>query len=150
MFLILGCGLIFVAQWPRLSRDAYQAQLLEVARGFVPVGGDVPVDPPPDLQALLGGALMGWIFLAPLGFYGLAALSHLLVRPLGGQGTWFGARLALFWSILAAAPGFLFVGLVGGFLGPGPVLVACGTGLLLAFLAIWGMSLWEAERPVPP
>jgi hypothetical protein len=128
-YLLLACGLIFVAQWPRLSREAY-------------------LNPEVPLQALIGGALMGWLFIAPLALYGLAALSHLVARALGGQGNWFTARLALFWSLLAAVPLWLLFGLVSGFIGPGPAESLVGLIALAGFLAIWLLSLIEAERPV--
>ena len=128
VYLVLACGLIFVAQWPRLSREAH-------------------LNPEVPLQALIGGALMGWLFLAPLALYLIAALSHLVAKALGGQGTWFTARLALFWSLLAAVPLWLLYGLVAGFIGPGPALQLTGLIALAGFLAIWLLSLIEAERP---
>lgn len=126
VFLLLACALIFVAQWPRLVQQAH-------------------FDDAIPLQALLGGALFGWLFLAPLFFYGLAAFSHLFVRMLGGKGTWYGARLALFWALLASAPLALLQGLVAGFLGAGLALNLVATLLAVAFFAIWALSLVEAE-----
>jgi len=130
-YLMLACGLIFVAQWPRLSRQA-------------------ALDDSVPLEALLGGALMGWLFVAPLALYLLAGLSRLLARLVGGRGSWYSARLALFWSLLAAAPLWLFNGLVAGLVGPGPALTATGFAALAAFLAIWIASLTETERPETP
>lgn len=130
VFLIAACSLIFVAQWPRLARQAY-------------IDDSVP------LQALLGGALFGWVFLAPLFFYGLAAFSHLLARMMGGKGTWYGARLALFWALLSVAPLGMLQGLVAGFLGAGAALNIVATLLLVAFFVIWLLSLAEAETPGP-
>ncbi|MBN2905269.1 MAG: YIP1 family protein [Rhodobacteraceae bacterium] len=126
VYLMLACFLIFVAQWPRLSREAY-------------------LDPEIPLEARLGAALMGWMFLAPLFFYGMAALSHLASRGFGGTGTWYGARLALFWALLAVSPVWLLHGLVAGFIGAGPALGVVATVLSVAFLAIWLLSLAEAE-----
>jgi hypothetical protein len=102
-----------------------------------------------DVQSLIGGALMGWLFIAPLALYGLAALAHLMARLMGGRGTWFGSRMALFWALLAAAPLWLFWGLVAGFVGPGAALNVVGVVALGAFLAIWIAGLWEVERPRP-
>src|SRR5690554_7026923 len=85
VWLLLACGLIFVAQWPRLARVAH-------------VSDEVP------LAALMAGALFGWMFLAPLALYGLAAVLHLGLRALGRGGSMYGARLALFWSLLAVSP----------------------------------------------
>jgi hypothetical protein len=126
VFVMGACFLIFVAQWPRLSREAY-------------------LDPSVPLDARIGGALMGWLLIAPLAAYGLAAFSHAVARLFRGVGTWYSARLALFWTMLATTPAWLFYGLVTGFIGPGPASTAVGLVLLLAFGAIWGMSLWEAE-----
>lgn len=126
MFLMLGCGLIFVAQWPSLSRQAFE-------------------DPSVPLQARIGGALMGWLFWAPLMCYALAGVSRLVGMIFRGRGTWYSTRLALFWTMLATAPAWLFAGLVNGFLEPGPAQQIVGAGLLLAFLSIWGICLREAE-----
>ena len=126
VFLMVACGLIFVAQWPRLSREAF-------------VTGA-------ELQPLMGGALMGWLLIAPLLCYALAALSHLAAMAVGGRGTWFGARLALFWSMLAVSPAWLLHGLTAGFVGPGPALSLVGAVLLTVFLWIWLNALLVAER----
>lgn len=128
-YLMIGCGLIFVGQWPRLAREAH-------------------LDPSIALDARFGGALLGWLFIMPLVFYMLAALSRMIARVLGGQGDWYGARLALFWTVLATAPAFLFVGLLAGLVGATP---ASGVGSLLllgAFGYIWLGCLWAAEQPV--
>jgi len=126
IFLMLACAMIFISQWPRLA---------EAAR----------LDPSTPLDARLGGALFGWFFVAPLAMYGLAALSRLLARLLGGQGSWYSARLALFWSLLAVAPLWLInatittidkTGLLGGLSG----IIA-----LAAFVVIWLSSMIEAE-----
>ncbi len=125
-YLMAACGLIFVAQWPRLSREAY-------------LYPEVPLD------ARIGGALMGWVFIMPLALYGVAALSHLFARMFGGRGSWLGARVALFWSLLASVPLFLLHGLVAGFIGPGAALSVTGLVLLMGFLAHWTLALAEAE-----
>ena len=78
MLVMLGCGLVFVAQWPRLAREAHLSDA-------------VP------LNALMGGALLGWGMIAPLLIYAIAAASHVLARLAGGRGSHFGARYALAW-----------------------------------------------------
>lgn len=128
--LMAACLLIFVAQWPRLARDAHMQEGI-------------------GLDALMAGALFGWIFIAPLLAYGLAAGSHLLARAMGGQGTWADARMALFWALLAAAPLWLLSGLVAGLIGPGPALGLTGFAALAAFLIFWIAGLVEAESPPP-
>lgn len=126
-FLMAACALIFVAQWPRLARQAY-------------------LTPEVPLEALIGAALLGWLFLAPLFLYLLGAASHLVARLFGGRGSFYAARLALFWSLLAVSPLMLLQGLVAGFIGPGPALTLVGYGVLLIFLVLWGLALHEAER----
>lgn len=119
--------LIFVAQWPGLSRAAY-------------------FEPSVPLEARLSGALLATIFLLPLLSYAIAAFSHLLARLARGKGTWFGARLALFWALLAISPLMLFNGLVAGFIGAGPAATLVGVLVMAGFLYLWINMLIEAER----
>ncbi|NUB43816.1 YIP1 family protein [Fertoebacter nigrum] len=121
-----ACGLIFVAQWPGLARAAH-------------------LEPSVPLDARIGGALMGVIFLLPPLCYLVAAGSHLVARALGGKGSFFGARLALFQALLAVTPLMLLQGLVGGFIGPGPAFLAIGLVVLAAFGWIWVQMLIGAE-----
>ncbi len=137
-----ACFLIFVAQWPRLSREAFLAQ--EAAR----LAGTPPEDVP-GLQALIGINLFALIFFAPVLFYGIAALSHGVARAVGGRGSGFASRMALFWALLATAPWMLFQGLVGGFIGPGPALTATGIVVAAAFVILWMILLHEAHRHEP-
>ena len=126
IFLMVACLLIFVAQWPRLVRE-------------------FNIDPGTPLDARLGGALFGWIFVAPLSLYVLAGLSHLIARVFGGRGSWFGARLALFWSLLAATPAWLLNGLIGGYVATGYLQAIVGGIALAGFVWIWLSSLIESE-----
>jgi len=126
-FLMAACVIVFVAQMPRLSREAH-------------LTGQ-------DLNMLLGGTLMAWVFIAPLMLYVLAAVTHLIARAVGGKGSWYGARLALFWSLLASTPLILLHGLVAGFIGPGPALNAVGLIWFALFLWFWISGLRQAERP---
>ncbi len=123
---MLACFLIFVAQWPRLSRESY-------------LTGQ-------DLDMMLGGALMGWIFIAPLVLYGFAGASHFVARRLGGRASYTEARMALFWALLSAAPLWLAWGMLAGFAGPGPLLDLVGIVALLAFVLIWAAGLASVER----
>ena len=126
IYLAVACLLIFVAQWPRLAREAH-------------------LDPGVPLDARIGAALLGWVFMAPLFFYGLAAFSHFIARVFGGRGDWFSSRLALFWTLLVVSPLFLFDGLVAGFIGEGTQRLVSGGLLLGGFVLHWGLSLAEAE-----
>jgi hypothetical protein len=79
-------------------------------------------------------------------FYLLAAVSRWIAKAMGGQGSYFSARLALFSALLAVTPGMLLQGLVAGMIGPGlqANLVAVVVGL--GFLWIWISMLREAGR----
>ncbi|MEM0945983.1 MAG: YIP1 family protein [Pseudomonadota bacterium] len=125
--LMSACILMFAAQMPGITRRAY-------------------LDPTLERDQLMSSALMGWVFIMPLVFYLIAALSHAVARPFGGKATWFEARMALFWALLAAAPAWLFVGLVQGFLGYGIAHSAVGVLAGVAFLIFWGAGLREVER----
>ena len=126
MFLMLSCAIVFVAQMPRLSREAY-------------LSGQ-------ELNMLMGGALLGWLFIAPPMFYVIAALSYLVARLFGGKGSAYGARLALFWAFLAASPLILLHGLVAGFIGPGPELQGVGLIWMAVFLWFWISGLIHVQR----
>lgn len=128
VLLMVACLIMFVAQWPGLGRAAH-------------------FDPSVPLDARLGGALMGTLFLVPPLAYALAGLTHLAARAFGGQGSWYGARLALFWSLLAVSPLMLLQGLVAGFIGPGTGASVLGLVVLAGFLFQWGNALIAAEAP---
>ena len=71
-----------------------------------------------DLQQLMGGALMGWIFMAPLMFYCLALILYWITRPFVKHLTAAQMRVIVFWSLVVAVPVLLLHGLVAGFIGP--------------------------------
>lgn len=127
MFLLAACGLMFVAQWPRLARAAELSE-------------EVP------LQGFLAGALFGWLFVAPLLFFALAATLHLGMRALRKNSSWFSARLVLFWSLLAIAPLLLLHGLLAGIVGPVPAVTAFGFVVALCFIYILVQGLREAAQ----
>lgn len=134
-----ACGLIFVAQWPGLAREAHLTRLAAEAAG-------TPLDQVPTLQALMGARLLALVFIAPLVFYALALLSHGVARLFGGRGSGYGARLALFWALFCTTPAMLLQGLVGGFLGAGPAATVVGLGVLALFVYLWINMLIEAEK----
>ena len=129
VILLAACLVIFIAQWPRLSREAYFA-----------VAGQAP------LEAQMAITFFAMLMVWPLMAYGLAGLTHLIARLFGGRGSWYSSRLALFWALLASSPAWLSHGHVAGFIGPGPALSIAGVILLVAFLTIWTLCLVEAER----
>ena len=126
VILMAGCAVLFVAQWPRLAREAH-------------LTGE-------NLQMMMGGSLMALLFVLPLVLYGLAGLTHLVAGLLGGQGTAYGARMALFWALLASGPVLLLNGLMAGFVGPGPQLTTTGLVALVVFLWFWIGGTIAVER----
>lgn len=131
-FLMIACFLIFVAQWPRLSR---------INAGFEPS----PWPPEINFEGMMTYTFYGFVIMLPLAFYALAALSRLVARIVGGQGSWYGARLALFWALLTTTPLLLLHGLVRGFVGPGIQADLVWVIWFVSVVYIWVQSLREAE-----
>jgi hypothetical protein len=125
-FVMAFCVVAFIARLPALARQAHIDGL--------------------DLSPLMGGALMGTVFILPLLLYLLAGVSRLVAKLLGGNGTWYTARLSLFWSLLASTPLILLNGLVAGFIGNGPALTGVGLLWLVVFLWFWFSTLVAAEK----
>jgi hypothetical protein len=130
--LMLGCGLVWLAQWPRLMREA-QAGL---------------PDPQASFQQLAGTAFVTWLFLMPLVFFGLAALANLASRALGGRGEPWSARVALFWAWLAASPVALVAGLAAGLTGASPLANVLAILWIGLFAAFWAAGQGEASGRV--
>lgn len=130
VYLLVACLLVFISTLPRLAREAH-------------------IDPSVPLEARIGGALLAWLCIAPLVLYVLAALSHVIAKLFGGRGSWFSARLALFWSLLAVAPVWLLYGLIAGFIGAGAAQNVVGMIVTACFAYLWGASLLEAQSASP-
>ncbi len=126
IFVMGFCVVAFIAQMPSLARRAHLEQV--------------------ELNMLLGGALLGSVFILPLFFYTLALVSHWVARLVGGQGSAYGARLALFWALLSSAPLVLLNGLVAGFIGPGPTQTLVGLIWVAVFVWFWLSGLRQAQR----
>lgn len=124
--LLFSCILVFIAQMPRLARQAHET-------------GE-------ELNMLMGATLLAWVFIMPLILYAVGTLTHVAARMFGGKGSSYAARFALFWALLCAAPLWLLWGVVAGFMGPGVQLSVVGLIALLAFLMFWSINLREAER----
>ncbi len=116
----------FVSQWPQVARET----ALEARASVLP--------------GMLGVALAVLATL-PI-WYGLAALSRLVARALGGKGSWYGARMALFSACVGITPMILLQGLVAGMIGPGPALTSVQVVVGVGLLYMWINMLIEAER----
>ncbi len=126
-FVMAFCTIAFVAQMPGMARRAHLEGV--------------------ELNMLLGGALLGSVIILPLLLYFVALVSHWAARLMGGSGSAYGARLALFWALLSSAPLVLLNGLVAGFIGPGPTLSVVGLLWVAVFVWFWLSGLRQAQRP---
>jgi hypothetical protein len=118
--------LAFVSLWPSMSR-------LSVQHPEVPM-----------VQRMLAAGL-ALLAMIPF-FYLLAAISHWIARIRDGQGSHYGARMALFAALVTVSPAMLLQGLVAGMIGPGLQLDLVGILVIVGFLWIWLSMLIEAER----
>jgi len=130
--LMLACSVFFVASLPNAIREA---QALDIA------------DP---VEGAIAAHLFGYLALAPLIAYGLAALVHLAARGFGARGGFRAARAALFWSLLMAAPVALLLALAGVAVevaapSLAPLFDALGLAALAFWLGLFAASLAEAE-----
>jgi hypothetical protein len=124
-FLMIGCFLVFLAQWPRHARTVQETGRRTRAPRRLRL--------PRLARDLASGLLLpGWVT------YGVS-------RALGGQGTTGTARLAMFWSWVAASPLALLAGVLGGLLGPRAADLA-GILWIALFAAFWWLSQREAAR----
>ena len=124
-YLLAAVIVIHIAQWPGMARAAF-------------LQPDVP------LSQRMVAALLAVLAAVPV-LYGLAAVSHLVARAIGGRGSYFAARIALFWALLATTPLMLFQGMVAAFSGPGPQLTLVGLLVFGVFLWFWISGLRVAE-----
>lgn len=130
-WLFVACILFFVARLPEVSRDSHFLALNGVER---------PV------ASLALPLFYGTVLLAPMMFLLIAAVSHLIARGLGGQGTWRDSRLALFWALLCVTPVVLFQGMIAGFLGAGGALTFASLLVSAIFLYLWINNLVALQR----
>ncbi len=126
IYLMIGCLMVFVAQTPRLARQAWQT-------------GE-------DLGMLMGATLLAWLFIAPLVFYILAGVSQLVLRAFGVKASAYATRMALFWALLASSPVILLWGLTAGFIGDGVEMTAVGILWVAIFAWFWIGGLTGALR----
>ena len=96
-YLVGGCFISFVAEWPAQARQAFANQQ--------------PVD------ELMGAILLSNLFLLPLVFYLISMIIYFFAKIFRSNILGIEVRLIVFWAYLAATPILLLVGLVEGFLG---------------------------------
>ncbi|MGY6548796.1 MAG: YIP1 family protein [Roseinatronobacter sp.] len=118
----VACGLIFVSQWPVLSRAA-------------------ALDPSITFEQRMGGALFGVMFVLPLLLYAIAWILQILLRLAGRPIEGLHVRLALFWSLLCTAPLMLVQGGLSGVMGKNLFVLLFGFVVAGVFLYILGAGL---------
>lgn len=131
-FAFAACIIFFAAQWPRYTRWVAG---FDTPEGFAEFA----------LSDWLVYGAFSWLIIGPLMLYAVAALLHLLARLLGGKGTFYSARMAFFWSLLASAPLILLHGLTAGFIGEGVQTQVVGFVWFAVFLWFLIQTLREAE-----
>lgn len=89
--------------------------------------------------------LVSSFFFAPLLFYGVAALSHLIAKAFGGKGTSYDARLALFWTLLVISPLSLISTIVQVTFPADWLSTTLLLSMFLLFTYVWGTCLCVAE-----
>ena len=99
-YAITGGILHFIASTPSAARMSY-------------------LDPTVPLEARLFWLAMTFVFLAPLVIWFVSMLVGWLAKLMGYVDFGYRLRLTLFWSLVAAAPASLLMGMTLGFLGQG-------------------------------
>lgn len=122
-----ACSLIFVAQWPRFSREAFYEPAISV-------------------EARMAGGLFVWLLVLPLVFYVLSLLIHGALKLMGSDAGGFQVRMSMFWGLFASTPLWLVSGLVLGFAGPGPAANVVSTLALAVFALFSIFGLVAASR----
>ena len=123
--LLGACALIYVAQWPRFSREAF-------------------LDASVSVEARMAGGLFAWLMVMPLVFYALSLALALVARAAGRPISGYACRMALFWGLLASTPLWLLSGLLAGF-APGSGLAIVSSAALLAVVVFTAAGLMTAR-----
>lgn len=126
-WLMIGCFLVFLSRLPALQRAA--------------------IETGSDFQRDVIYAFFAMMMIAPLMFYAIAFVFFLITKLARSAATPYGARLAIFWGWLSAAPLALFYGLLVGFNGldhPGTTLV--GALWFIVLIWFWLAGLFEMSK----
>lgn len=133
LFIFLFCFLSFIARLPDLAR------ITALSNESIP------------LSARVGAMFVSSVFMAPLMMYLIAALSHLVLRQFGGQGSWQLARLALSWAALVSVPLVLISGGAKVFAPGLPFSVATMlTGVVFLWQWVTALKVVEFSTPDTP
>jgi len=95
------------------------------------------------VEGFVAATMVGALIFAPLFMYSLAFLSHLIAKSLGGRGSFYGARLALFWALFALQPVLILTTFATSYLPLTPVISLIAAAV---FFIVWGINLVTAER----
>lgn len=129
VYIVLACFLLFVARVPGLMVLAQTSPNPEITP-----------------TSLIGTSFAVTLFFAPLFFYAIAAVSHMIARIFGGKGSYFEARLALFWALLITTPLVLLSSLLNIVLPSLTVIQSSGLLIFLIFAYFWASCLNVAEK----
>jgi hypothetical protein len=116
--------------------------------GLVSLHRESAIEQP--LEALLAASLVAGVFFAPIFFYVLAGISHLVAKVFGKQGSWQSARVALFWSLIALQPLLILTQTLSVQIGTNLLTKGASIGAGAFFLWVWfkGMQVAGAHIKV--
>jgi len=95
------------------------------------------------LSALAAAQFISSVFMMPLLMYGIAAVSHLILKYFGGQGDYIGARRALFWAALVTTPAILLTSIAEAYFSEISTILSVITTII--FVWQWVSNLKELE-----
>ena len=95
------------------------------------------------LSALAAAQFISSVFMMPLLMYGIAAVSHLILKYFGGQGDYIGARRALFWAALVTTPAILLTSIAEAYFSEISTILSFITTMI--FVWQWVSNLKELE-----
>lgn len=95
------------------------------------------------LSALAAAQFISSVFMMPLLMYGIAAVSHLILKYFGGQGDYIGARRALFWAALVTTPAILLTSIAEAYFSEISTILSVITTMI--FIWQWFSNLKELE-----
>ena len=95
------------------------------------------------LSALAAAQFISSVFMMPLLMYGIAAVSHLILKYFCGQGDYIGARRALFWAALVTTPAILLTSIAEAYFSEISTILSVITTMI--FVWQWVSNLKELE-----